>query len=190
MQIWIALLRGINVGGRNAMAMAALTTTFESAGCRSVRTYIQSGNVVFASSATSKENLSKCLGDAIEDQFGFRPSILLLSERDFRAAVANNPFLDAVAEPKTLHFFFLDSLPSSPDMKAIAKLALPTERFELIDAVFYLHTPEGFGRSKLAAGAERKLGEPATARNFATIQALSEMLDAENPKSSLSTRIA
>lgn len=183
MQTWIALLRGINVGGRNTIPMAALTTAFESAGCRSVRTYIQSGNVVFASPVKSKQDLSKRLGDAIEDKFGFRPSTLLLSAGDFRAAVANNPFLDAIAEPKTLHFFFLDSPPSSPDMNAIDKLALPTERFELIGAVFYLHTPEGFGRSKLAAGAERKLGEPATARNYTTIQHLSEMLDAENLKS-------
>ncbi len=183
MQTWIALLRGINVGGRNAMPMAELKTTFESAGCRSVRTYIQSGNVVFASPTKSKQNLGKRLGDAIEEQFGFRPSTLLLSQDDFCAAVAKNPFLDAFAEPKTLHFFFLDSVPNSPDMKAIDKLAVPTERFELIDAVFYLHTPDGFGRSKLAASAERKLGVPATARNYTTIQKLSEMLDAENPKS-------
>lgn len=163
------------------MPMAELRTTFESAGCRSVRTYIQSGNVVFASPTKSKQNLGKRLGDAIEDQFGFRPSILLLSEDDFRSAVANNPFLDAVAEPKTLHFFFLDSPPNSPDMKAIDKLAVPTERFELIDAIFYLHTPNGFGRSKLAACAERKLGVPATARNYTTVKNLAEMLDAENP---------
>ena len=183
MQPWIALLRGINVGGRNAMPMAALTATFQSAGCGSVRTYIQSGNVVFTSPEKSRQKLSKRLGDAIEDQFGFRPSVLLLTEGEFRAAVANNPFRSAVTEPKTLHFFFLDSVPKSPDMKGIEKLALPTERYKLVDAIFYLHTPDGFGRSKLAAGAERRLGEPATARNFTTIQKLSEMLDAEKPKS-------
>jgi uncharacterized protein (DUF1697 family) len=60
---------------------------------------------------------------------------------------------------------------------------LSTERYELIDSVFYLYAPDGFGRSKLAAGAERKLGEPATARNFTTIQKLSEMLNADDPKS-------
>lgn len=183
MQTWIALFRGINVGGHNTMPMAALKATFESAGCSSVQTYIQSGNVIFASASKSKQNLGKRLGDAIEDQFGSRPKILLLSEGDFRAALGNNPFLDAVAEPKTLHFFFLDSPPKSPDIEGIDRLALSSERFELIDAVFYLHTPEGFGRSKLAAGAERKLGEPATARNYTTIQTLSEMLDAENPTS-------
>jgi uncharacterized protein (DUF1697 family) len=181
MQTWIALLRGINVGGRNAMPMAKLMTTFESAGCRSVRTYIQSGNVVFTAPSKSKQNLRQRIGEAIEDQFGFLPSMLLISDSDFRAAIVNNPFLEAVAEPKTLHFFFLNSPPSFPDLQAIEKLALPTERFQLIDSVFYLHAPDGFGRSKLAASVESKLGEPVTARNYNTIQKLSAMLDAESP---------
>jgi uncharacterized protein (DUF1697 family) len=98
MHTWVAVLRGINVGGRNAVPMASLAKTFESVGCRSVRTYIQSGNVVFASQTKSKQKLRQCLGDAMEIQFGFRPSILLLSVDDFRAAVENNPFLDAAIQ--------------------------------------------------------------------------------------------
>lgn len=179
MRTWIALLRGINVGGRNAIPMATLATTFESAGCRAVRTYIQSGNVVFCSSATSMESLRQSLGDAVEARFGFRPGILLLSEDEFRLAFSNNPFLDALAEPKSLHFFFLDSPPRSPDLAGIESLALPTERFLLKNSVFYLHAPDGFGRSKLAAAVERKLGEPATARNVATVQKLLEMVGDE-----------
>lgn len=177
MQTWIALLRGINVGGRNKMAMASLAMTLESAGCRSVRTYIQSGNVVFTSSSRSKPNLTRRLGDAIEAAFEFRPNILLMTDTDFRSAIAKNPFSDAIREPKTLHFFFLQSKPELPDVDGIDKLAIPSERFELIDSVFYLHAPEGFGRSKLAAGAERKLGVSTTARNYKTIASLSEMLD-------------
>jgi uncharacterized protein (DUF1697 family) len=179
MQNWIALLRGINVGGRNSLPMAELKAMFESTGCSSVQTYIQSGNVVFAASVKSGQSLSKRLSDAIEKQFGFRPNTLLLTESDLRAAIANNPFAEAVKDPKTLHFFFLDSPPKSPDMKGLDKLALSTERYELIGSVFYLYTPDGFGRSKLAAGAERKLGVPATARNFTTVKKLSEMLDAD-----------
>jgi uncharacterized protein (DUF1697 family) len=176
---WIALLRGINVGGRNSLPMAELKAIFESAGCSSVQTYIQSGNIVFASSVKSGQSLSKRLSDAIEEQFGFRPSILLLSESDFRAAIKNNPFVIAAKDPKTLHFFFLDSPPKLPDLKGLDRLALSTERYALIGFVFYLYTPDGFGRSKLAAGAERKLGVSATARNFTTILKLSEMLDAD-----------
>jgi uncharacterized protein (DUF1697 family) len=176
MQTWIALFRGINVGGRNKIPMATLATTLESAGCRSVRTYIQSGNVVFTYSSKLKPNLAKRLGDATETQFGFRPNILLLTEIDFRTAVANNPFTDAISEPKTLHFFFLESKPEVPDIDGIAELAVSTERFQLIDNVFYLHAPDGFGRSRIAAGAERKLGVPTTARNYTTIHNLSDML--------------
>jgi uncharacterized protein (DUF1697 family) len=179
MQTWIALLRGINVGGRNTMPMASLSTTLESAGCRSVRTYIQSGNVVFTSTSRSKPNLSKRLGDAIEAAFDFRPNILLLTDTDFRYAIANNPFSDAIREPKTLHFFFLESNPEQPDIDGIGKLAIPSERFQLIDSVFCLHAPDGFGRSKLAAGAERRLGVPTTARNYTTIASLSDILDTD-----------
>ena len=179
MQTWIALFRGINVGGRNKMPMAVLAKTLESVGCISIRTYIQSGNVVFLSSLRSKATITKRLDDATEAQFGFRPNIFLLTDTDFRSATANNPFTDAILEPKTLHFFFLDSKPDSPNIKDLAELAIPSERFQLIDAVFYLHTPDGFGRSKLAAGLERKLGVPATARNYTTIHNLSEMLNVD-----------
>ncbi|MCA9137699.1 MAG: DUF1697 domain-containing protein [Planctomycetales bacterium] len=182
MKTWIALFRGINVGGRNKMPMAALVTTLESVGCRSVRTYIQSGNVVFNSAAKSKQSLCKRLGERIAKEFDFRPKILLLTESDFRTAVANNPFAGAISAPKTLHFFFLDSVPESPDIKGIARLATPTEQFKLIDDIFYLYTPDGFGRSKLASSVERKLGVAASARNYTTIQNLTEMLDAETPK--------
>jgi uncharacterized protein (DUF1697 family) len=177
MQTWVALLRGINVGGRNKMPMAELSSLLESLGCRSVRTYIQSGNVVFDSSVRSRANLSKRLSDALDTQFKFRPPVLLLTEAAFRTAVKKNPFVDAISEPKTLHFFFLESPPESPDLDGIASLASSTEQYKLIDDVFYLHTPDGFARSKLASRAEGKLGVTATARNYATVQNLISMLD-------------
>jgi len=179
MHTWIALFRGINVGGRNKLPMAALTPMLESLGCRSVRTYIQSGNVVFRSAFRSKRNLTKRLSDATNAEFGFRPSILLLTETALRSAAEVNPFADAVSEPKHMHFFFLESPPDSPDFDGVANLASATERYKLIDDVFYLYAPDGFARSKLASGAERKLGVTATARNYATVQSLISMLDAD-----------
>ncbi|MBL6763942.1 MAG: DUF1697 domain-containing protein [Verrucomicrobiae bacterium] len=178
MQTWIALLRGINVGSRNKMPMTDLANTLQSAGCRSVRTYIQSGNVVFASNLRSNQSLTAKIGTAIETHFGFRPHVLLLSAADFRSAVTNNPFPNVVSEPKTLHFFFLNATPASPDLDGISELATTSERFQLIDSVFYLHAPDGFGRSKLAAATERKLGVATTARNYTTIHNLSAMLNA------------
>lgn len=179
MQTWIALLRGINVGGRNKVSMQTLRSVLESVGCRRVRTYIQSGNVVFDSPSKSKRSLSKRLGDAIESHFGFRPNILVLTPADFRSAIQSNPFLDAQAEPKTLHFYFLESVPKSSELDTLSDLATETERFQLVDTVFYLHAPDGIGRSKLASGVERKLGVAATARNYQTILALSAMLTSD-----------
>ncbi|MBL8830647.1 MAG: DUF1697 domain-containing protein [Planctomycetaceae bacterium] len=176
MHTWLALIRGINVGGRNKLPMTTLSRILEQAGCVAVRTYIQSGNVVFASPSKSKKALVKRLGEAIETEFKFRPGILLLSAADFHAAVPNNPFPHAVENPQSLHFFFLESPPKSADLAGIAKLAASSERYGLIDTVFYLHAPDGIGRSKLAAGVERKLGVAVTARNYATVQKLAEML--------------
>ncbi len=103
----VALFRGINVGGKNKMPMADLVTTPESIDCRSVNTYIQSGNVVFTSSVKSKRLLTWGLVDAVESQSGFRPRILLLDRKQYETAVEHNPFPEASADPKSLHFFFL-----------------------------------------------------------------------------------
>lgn len=176
MQTWVALLRGINVGGRNVLPMARLRALLEALHCRDVRTYIQSGNAVFTSKSKSRPNLTKKILDAIEQEFGFRPTLLLLTATDFAAALDHNPFPRAAAAPKTLHYYFLDSVPKSPDTDALAALAIRTERYRLVGRVFYLHTPDGFGSSKLAANAERKLGVPATARNHATIEKIAVLL--------------
>ncbi|MBL8817729.1 MAG: DUF1697 domain-containing protein [Planctomyces sp.] len=173
---WVGLLRGVNVGGRNKLPMAQLSALFESLGYRNVRTYIQSGNVVFGSTTTSAGKLGRGILDAIEESFGFRPDMVLLNKQQFRTAIRNNPFADAVSAPKTLHFYFLDSQPKNPDLDGLAKLSAGTEHFQLIDSVFYLHTPDGFGTSRLAGTVEKKLGVSATARNFNTIQAIDLMI--------------
>ncbi len=175
MTTWIALIRGINVGGHNQMPMTTLTKALEKAGCSSVRTYIQSGNVVFDSKSKSKSSVSKKIGDTIESEFEFRPELLLLTVDQLQSAIANNPFPQAISEPKSLHFYFLAAPPNSPDLAGLMKAAT-TERYELIDSVFYLHTPDGLGKSKLAGLVERKLGVSATARNYSTVQKLSAML--------------
>ncbi|MEZ5944764.1 MAG: DUF1697 domain-containing protein [Planctomycetaceae bacterium] len=176
MPTWIGLLRGVNVGGKNRMSMAQLTELLKSIGCTDVQTYIQSGNVVLGSRLKSKASLSHRIVDAIEEVFRFRPHCLLLRPTEFRSAVENNPFSEAMADPKSLHFFFLDSTPENPDLDAIERLATESERYQLIGEVFYIHAPEGIGRSKLAATAEKKLGVPTTARNYNTVAALSRLL--------------
>ena len=101
MQTWIALFRGINVGGNNILPMADLKRYLESLDLTNIRTYIQSGNVVFDSTASDLSSLSETIARQIEEQQGFIPQILLLSLKDLLKAIESNPFSTAVSDPKT-----------------------------------------------------------------------------------------
>jgi uncharacterized protein (DUF1697 family) len=176
MQTWIALFRGINVGGNNILPMAELRDDFESLNIENVRTYIQSGNVVFDSSAKTAASLSKKIVRRIEERHGFCPQVLIVTREDLLATIESNPFAEAVSDPKTLHFLFLAEPASNPDMEALDGAKAPSERYELTDRVFYLHAPDGIGRSKLASKAERYLGVVATGRNYRTVAKLLSMV--------------
>ena len=121
--------------------------------------------------------LSASIGDAAEREFGFRPVLLLMTGAELSEAVARNPFPDAAKRPRTLHFFFLGARPESPDIDGIREIAADDERYDLNETVYYLHAPSGFGTSKLAKTAERKLGVSATARNYTTVSKLVSMVD-------------
>ena len=175
MVTYIALLRGINVGGKNKLPMKDLTMLLNGLGLDSVRTYIQSGNVVFQSVQEDTAHLSREISAAINRQFGFEPLILLLRLEEFAAAVAANPFPDAAAEPKSLHFFFLSANPENPNLDAIGQLKAESEEFQLLGNVFYLYAPEGIGRSRLAASAERLIGVPVTARNWRSVTSILDL---------------
>jgi uncharacterized protein (DUF1697 family) len=173
--IWIALFRGINVGGSQVLPMKDLTALLEGAGLGAVRTYIQSGNLVFQSSQGTSISLAKRIGDLVLKSQGFLPKVFVLSARELRNAVAANPFPKAEVDPKAVHLYFLSKLPRAPDLESLNRLKTGKEAFELKGKVFYLHTPGGFGVSKLAARAERLLGVDATARNWRTVSKLIEM---------------
>jgi len=176
MKTWIALLRGINVGGHNILPMADLRRDLESLKLRNVRTYIQSGNVVFDSTARSPAPLAGKVARRIEQQHGFRPQVLVLKPEDLMTAIESNPFPTAVSDPATLHFYFLSGPAVDPDTAALDRAKTSTERYEITDAVFYLHAPDGIARSRLAANVEKHLGVAATARNFRTIEKIASML--------------
>ncbi|MCA9104136.1 MAG: DUF1697 domain-containing protein [Planctomycetales bacterium] len=176
MQTWLALLRGVNVGGRNLVSMKALAASLEVAGFQAIQTYLQSGNVIIDSPIRSRSRLADCLCEVIHEGFGFRPSVFMMTKHELAGALAANPFMEAVREPKSLHFVFLDSALKTFDRDGLEQLATATERFELIGRVFYLYAPDGIGRSKLAAGVERKLGVATTARNYNTCRKLATML--------------
>lgn len=172
---WIALFRGINVGGNNILPMAELRSGLEGLGFEDVRTYIQSGNVVFRSAARSATQLAKKIADAVEASHGFRVPVLVLSAKELEAAARKNPFPQVSVE-KLLHFFFLFEKPKRPDLDALSALATKTEEFRLVERVFYLHAPDGMARSKLGAGAEKVLGVRVTARNLRTVRKLGELV--------------
>lgn len=177
MTTYIALLRGINVGGHNKLPMAALVTLLEDLGLRSVRTYIQSGNAVFRSDMADAADLAPRITAAIEAAHGFAPHVLLLTGDDLRHAAASNPYPQATAEPKTLHLYFLAEAPANPDLAMLEDVRGENERFELHDRVFYLYAPDGIGRSKLADKVGKALDVPQTARNWRTVDRLLRMAD-------------
>ena len=176
MLTYIALFRGINVGGKNVVPMRALKTLLENLGLQQVRTYIQSGNVVFQSQEEEPSQLSANIGTAVEKSYGFAPKVLVLGVEALEQAVAANPFKEAEAEPKSLHVGFLDSVPLSPDLEKLESIRKNNERFALLGKLFYLHAPDGIGRSKLAANAERLLGVPMTDRNWRTVTKIMAMV--------------
>lgn len=176
MKIWIALFRAVNVGGKNKVTMVQLKSVFESVGCENVRTYIQSGNVVFSSNIRSKPKLQNVIADATESQFGFRPHVMLLSDTELQSAITSNPFPKATDDPKKLHFYFLQGQPNPADVSSLDQLASNSEQYQIHGNVFYLHAPDGVGTSKLASSVERRLKVPATARNFSTVHKLAAMI--------------
>ncbi|MEM9151310.1 MAG: DUF1697 domain-containing protein [Cyanobacteria bacterium P01_F01_bin.3] len=176
MRTYIALLRGINVGGKNKLPMKSLVALLEELGCQQVRTYIQSGNAVFSHETTNSTELANRISAAIKESHGFEPRVLLLEKEALEKIIAQNPFPAAESEPKTLHVYFLESVPLQPDLEGLESVKLDSERFALKANAFYLHAPDGLGRSKLAAKAEKLIGVAATARNWRTVSKLADML--------------
>jgi uncharacterized protein (DUF1697 family) len=170
MKTWIALLRGINVGGHHLVRMKDLARHLETDGFREVRTYIQSGNVVLK----SQEPPGGRLADLIERHFGFRPAVLVLSAEELRQAADRNPFDKDGG--KKVHLFFCEPEPPQPDFGLLEALKGPAEDYRLSGRVFYLYAPDGIGRSRLAEKIGKALpGTDITARNLNTINKLLEM---------------
>lgn len=166
MTTWIAFIRGINVGGKNIVRMAALRDALADAGLQNVRTYIQSGNVVFESAARSAKRLAAEIADVVEAASGVATAVQVLSKSKLEAIVARNPYPDA--QDNRVHFLFLDAAARAPDLDGLEAALAPSETYVLASDVFYLHAPDGIGRSKLAARAEKLLGVRGTGRNWRT----------------------
>lgn len=168
----IALLRGINVGGRNRLKMQDLRDLLAGLGARDVKTTIQSGNVVFRGDV-SAEAISTAIGEA----HGFTPNVHLVTADEFRTAIANNPFNETDNDPKMVYLYFLDGVPAEPNWDLLTPRQKPNERIELIGNVVYLHSPDGMSQSKIADKVERAMGVSATARNWRTVNKIAETIN-------------
>lgn len=173
---WLALVRGINVGGNNIVSMKVLAQCMADAGCVNVKTYIQSGNLVFQHSEVEPTSIVKLLSELINQNFGFLPKVMVVSAAEFRQILIANPYKQIFNEPKEVHFFFCKHPPISADLVALQQLTAPTEVFELFNSGLYLFAPQGIGRSKLVANMDKLLGQSTTARNLNTLLKLDKLL--------------
>jgi len=193
---YVALLRGVNVGGRNKLAMADLRAVVTSLGHTGVATYVQSGNVVFTPADHTETDaltavLPATLERAIADSLSVRPSVVVLSCAELAQVVADNPYPEE-SNPKSLHAVFRAAAPD-PAMVATVELAVQRSRqrgssddARVVGRTLYLRLPDGLGRSDLAARLLRAgsggIGGEGTARNWATVRALLAMCSHSAPR--------
>lgn len=173
---WISLLRGINVGGHKKILMADLRTLYESLGFASVRSYIQSGNVVFRTEEDGAPALARTIEDAISDAFGFDVPVILRTAHEMGAVVRDNPFLPEGAEPSKLHVTFLSGDASPKAVADYATYRVGPDEVRLVGREAYLHCPEGLARTKLTPTfMDRAFGSACTTRNWRTVNTVLDM---------------
>jgi uncharacterized protein (DUF1697 family) len=172
---YIALLRGINVGGKNLLPMKDLVAMCEGAGCLKVRSYIQSGNVIFSASGDAAR-LPTLISAKIEKQFGHKPPIILRTTEQLEDVFRNNPFLKKGTPEEMLHVMFLASVPAAAAIASLDVHRSPPDTFIVRGQEIYLSLPNGAGRSRLTnAYFDSKLATVSTGRNWRTVAKLLEL---------------
>jgi uncharacterized protein (DUF1697 family) len=172
----VALLRGINVGGKHALPMKELAALFTEATCTAVTTYIQSGNVVFRASAEVARGLPEVLARRIEERFGFGVPVVLRSAEELAAIVLANPFLEPSTDTKWLHVMFLADEPSPGSVERLDHRRSPSDTFAVRGREVYLRCPNGVARTRLTNHYfDATLGTTSTSRNWRTVLKLLEL---------------
>ncbi len=178
MDTYVALLRGVNVGGNNKLPMKSLTALCEAQGCDSVRTYIQSGNVVFRANKKTAAVFASKLKTQIKNELGFETSVILRTEPELRAVLENNPYLTPTVDTKFLYVTFLDNAPNLTDVVKVSPVCEGTEAFSLRGKEIFLYLPNSAGRSKLAAYRFDKILRTASStRNWQTVSKLAGLCE-------------
>ena len=172
---WVGLLRAVNVGGRNSAPMARVRAAVEGTGARDVRTYVQSGNVIFASSLRSEAKVADALATALAAELGFAVGVVVRGAAAMAAVVEANPFVGDGCDRAQLAVMFLAGEPA-PGVLAPGHQTVASDEYALVGREVYLHAPDGLGRSKLSTVlSERRLGVVATTRNWRTVTTLAAM---------------
>ncbi len=183
MTTFAAMLRSINVGGRNRVAMEDLRALVASIGYGHVATYLQSGNAIFTGRGGSRK-AAKAIEERITADLGLSVPVLARNSSELAGVLASTPYGRLDVDPRTLHVTFLDAAPDPTDVQDLVERAdgFGTDRFEVIGTEIYLHCPGGYGETKLNNGyLERRLGVRATTRNWRTVTALAERCGVERP---------
>jgi uncharacterized protein (DUF1697 family) len=181
MPTYLALLRGINVSGKKIIKMEELRNLMETVGYTNVKTYIQSGNVIFGSTTRSKEKVAASVEALIEGHYGFDVTVFILDAKDVEKAVDNNPFVSQ-REPegagsKKLYVTFLSEIPSHENMQKLHEAPIGHDLIEVVDNVLYFKLQTKASESKLSNNLiESKLKLRATTRNWNVTLKLLELL--------------
>ena len=177
MAIHVVMLRGINVGGRKSIRMENLRASFEALRFRNVRTYVQSGNVIFDSTSVSENELMKKIGEKILRDYGFPVGLIVRSAVQMRKVVRENPFLKGqVVDPSKLHVTFLSNLATKKSLEKMERLNGAPDQYRILGHEVYLYCPGGYGRTKLSNNAiEKALSVEATTRNWNTANTLARI---------------
>jgi uncharacterized protein (DUF1697 family) len=173
----IAMLRGINVSGHKIVKMDRLRASFDALGFRNVRTYVQSGNVVFEAKVAAPAELPPKIAMRIARDFGFSVPVTVLTAAEMGRVVKENPFLkEQGIDLSKLHVTFLSDLPPGAGLKKLSAMPAGPDRFHCHRTSVYLHCPEGYGTTKLSNNAiEKALALGATTRNWKTVTTLHQM---------------
>lgn len=174
MKTYIAMLRGINVSGQKKVPMAELKALVEGLTYQNVRTYIQSGNVLFEYKEADPLILSKQLQEKIADVFGFEVPVIIRTPEEMQTVIKANPFIKAhETEPEKIYLTFLAETPDKEHIAKLQELRYEPEQFVLSGKEIYLYVPEGYGNAKLNNNLfENKLKVKATTRNWKTVNEL------------------
>ncbi len=177
MQMYIALLRGINVSGQKIIKMELLRKMMENLNFENVKTYIQSGNIVFQTSISSVSEIEKIIKDGIQNEFGFEVYVKILTPTELNQSLEKNSFLkDNSLDLKQHYFVFLDQIPLAENWGILKNMYLDGEKMELNQNVLYVHYGNGAGKSKLSNNLiENKLKLKSTMRNLNTVRKLVDM---------------